>query len=261
MNKSAPENLFYFYLMGVSQMINVAIFDYGGTLVRSREPWDKVKPRAVQATYKVFLERGLKIPPDDFISREASLFNELGKVETEESRDIPDSEKYDRFVADLFPDQQDSWKKETSRRATEAFWRVVVENYAVRDDAYYTLERLKTMGFRMAVISNHHNHEALLSHLNLIGLDRFFFPILSSCQFSFRKPDPRIFKVCLDKLEVRPENAAYIGDTPNIDVKGAKLTGMKSILIRDSHIDAEKTDEPDRMISNLNELPDLLLEL
>lgn len=46
------------------------------------------------------------------------------------------------------------------------------------------------------------------------------------------KPDPRIFQLALDALEVDdPANAWYVGDIPGIDMVGAQGAGMRAICM------------------------------
>jgi FMN phosphatase YigB (HAD superfamily) len=60
---------------------------------------------------------------------------------------------------------------------------------------------------------------------------------------------------------VKSSNAVYVGDTPDIDVVGAKLAGMKSVLIRDPLKEGETFAMPDRIISNLSELISVIPQL
>jgi FMN phosphatase YigB (HAD superfamily) len=174
-------------------MITAVIFDYGGTLVYPRDSWERIKPRAVYETYKALYDNGLKMSLEEFISFEESFFDEYSKLEAEEKMDVPDIEKYGKLVEQLFPEKSREWWESLAKTITAVFWSVVINNYDVRTDAHQTLETLRSREFKMAIISNHHNHEALVGHLKGMGLDGFFFPIISSCQFPFKKPDSRIF--------------------------------------------------------------------
>jgi FMN phosphatase YigB (HAD superfamily) len=45
------------------------------------------------------------------------------------------------------------------------------------------------------------------------------------------KPDPRIFRIALDALDLGPEDVWYVGDMPGIDVVGARRAGIRPFLI------------------------------
>jgi putative hydrolase of the HAD superfamily len=55
--------------------------------------------------------------------------------------------------------------------------------------------------------------------------------VIDSGAVGVQKPDPRIFHLALDALDVRPEHALYVGDMPAIDVIGARKAGIRPVLM------------------------------
>lgn len=55
--------------------------------------------------------------------------------------------------------------------------------------------------------------------------------IVDSGAVGVEKPDPRIFKIALDALDAAPERAWYVGDTPVVDVVGARRAGIHPVLV------------------------------
>jgi putative hydrolase of the HAD superfamily len=51
----------------------------------------------------------------------------------------------------------------------------------------------------------------------------------SSC--GLRKPDPRIYGLALDQLDVPPSSAVFVGDGANDELAGAERVGMRAILV------------------------------
>lgn len=45
------------------------------------------------------------------------------------------------------------------------------------------------------------------------------------------KPNPKIFKIALEKANCKPKESLYIGDIYDIDILGANSVGMQAILI------------------------------
>lgn len=64
--------------------------------------------------------------------------------------------------------------------------------------------------------------------------------VLDSGVVGISKPDPRIFELALDALQVAPERTIHVGDTPAADVAGALAAGIRPVLIDpyDLHADA-----------------------
>ena len=65
------------------------------------------------------------------------------------------------------------------------------------------------------------------------------------------KPHESIFRVVLERLDVRPEHAAMVGDSVEDDVEGARALGMRAFLL--DRLDQFR-NVPDRL-PNLLALP------
>ena len=71
-------------------MITGAIFDYGGTLVSQRVPFELMLPKAIRATYRTFAREGLKSAFEEFAALDRSVFRKFTEAESMEAIDIPD---------------------------------------------------------------------------------------------------------------------------------------------------------------------------
>lgn len=104
------------------------------------------------------------------------------------------------------------------------------------------LDRLRAEGYRLGVISN--SNGSVRSILEETGLARRLDFILDSAVVGVEKPDPRIFKMALEKAEVSPEEAAYVGDLYSVDVLGSRRVGMTAVLLDPGgmwrHVDCPK---------------------
>ncbi len=65
--------------------------------------------------------------------------------------------------------------------------------------------------------------------------------VIDSGEVGVMKPDPRIFHIALEALEVEPADAWYIGDMPAFDVVGARRAGLRPFLMDPLglHLDAD----------------------
>lgn len=150
-------------------------------------------------------------------------------------------------------------------QANGAFWGTITGNLALRDGARASLKSLKSMGLRMAVVSNHHNPESLTEHLSSLRISTYFSHILASSQMRYRKPDPRILRKSLSMLKSSRHEAVFVGDSPEFDVEGAKRAGTRSILIvndaSDENANNPSRAEPDFVIHELDEVPKIVSSL
>ena len=91
------------------------------------------------------------------------------------------------------------------------------------------------------------------------GLATFFDVIMLSCDFGIRKPAPEILLEATKKMNLMPENCAYVGDRPDWDVVAARKAGFGcTVILRNQfkplpdQISSDQT--PDHFIDNLREL-------
>lgn len=89
---------------------------------------------------------------------------------------------------------------------------------------------LKEAGFRVAAISNTEDGR-LAELLELVGIAHHFDLLIDSHLVNLRKPDPAIFRLALEQLNLAPHEAVYVGDSYGHDVLGAERAGMRAILI------------------------------
>ena len=101
-------------------------------------------------------------------------------------------------------------------------------------EARETLATLRSRGYRLGLVSNTPwgTPEYLWrGQLERFDLDAFFEVIHFSSDVGFRKPDPRIFRLTLEGLRVRPQAALFVGDEPEADIVGARGAGLASAWI------------------------------
>ena len=65
--------------------------------------------------------------------------------------------------------------------------------------------------------------------LRICGLEEFVDALVVSEEVGVSKPDPAIFRVALDRLHVRAEEAVMVGDSWAADVEGALGAGIHAI--------------------------------
>lgn len=122
-------------------------------------------------------------------------------------------------------------------------------------DAFPTLIELKKREMPLGVISNSDgNLEEVLRHL---GLSKYLDVIVDSAAVGMRKPDPRIFEFAVREAKVKPDTTLFIGDSYEIDVKGAQNAGLQAVLFDPSN---QATYEDCCIINRLKEVPGLFAD-
>jgi len=65
------------------------------------------------------------------------------------------------------------------------------------------------------------------------GIESFFDEIIVSGAERVAKPDPRIYRIALERLDCEPEEAVFVDDDPD-NVAGAEKVGIRAIRFDDS---------------------------
>lgn len=107
------------------------------------------------------------------------------------------------------------------REAT--LWRVV------RPGTFEALEKLKSAGIRLGIVSNAEGQVA--DDAKRFGLAPYFDVIIDSHLVGVAKPDPRIFRIAMEQMDIGPDETLYAGDIYSIDMLGAKAAGIDGRLI------------------------------
>lgn len=112
--------------------------------------------------------------------------------------------------------------------------------------------------FRLGVVAN--QHPPVAEALAEYGVAELFDTIVISEAVGLFKPDPAIFRLGLDNLGVTPDEAIFVGDRPDNDVKPAKALGMCTIRFKRGnqyvYYNPTSTDmTADATVTDVEELP------
>ncbi len=98
-------------------------------------------------------------------------------------------------------------------------------------EALQVTERLgpAAAGYRLGVVSN--SDGSVAETLVAAGLGGRFEVIVDSGVVGVEKPDPKIFRLALERAGTSPERVAFVGDSYTADYLGASAAGWRSVLL------------------------------
>jgi HAD superfamily hydrolase (TIGR01509 family) len=172
-------------------------------------------------------------------------------------RSAPD-EKRGRQYFDLVLDKAGVPASEARTKALDALRAYHAQHNLweiIPSDVIPALERLKTLGLRIAVVSN--SNGTLCAHFERIGLSRSVDCVVDSAEVGIEKPDPEIFERTLARLGARRETTVHVGDLYNVDVVGARAAGLRAVLL--DPLDLYEGESCER-VRSLDELATLLAD-
>lgn len=89
------------------------------------------------------------------------------------------------------------------------------------------LEELKEQNIKIGLISNCFSEEADVIRRSILA--PYFDAMCLSYELGMRKPQPEIYKVCVDKLGVEPQECLYVGDGGSSELEAARGCGMEAV--------------------------------
>lgn len=101
--------------------------------------------------------------------------------------------------------------------------------FSVYPEVEEVLAALRARGARLAVVSNW--DVSLHDVLVRLGLRPLLDAVLTSAEEGVAKPDPELFHRALARLGARPGEAVHVGDSPALDLAGARAAGIEGVLL------------------------------
>lgn len=240
--------------------MKAVIFDLGHTLIDYHSDWKEPEAWAVSRTYKLIEGRKGRVPREsDFMEELHRLLEAARQKRKREMVEVP-LESILEECLHRFECEHDPGLME---RSLEIFYEALLEHrrliVGVREmltalDGKYSLGLISDVAW------------GLPSHFPLrdmrhYAIDRFFDDMVFSTDVGLRKPNPRIFEISLKKLGVRKEEAIYIGNSLQADIRGAMSAGIRSVLKRSKYYFPDESIVPDASIDDWSNLGSVLSSL
>lgn len=203
------------------------LFDLGNTLAAYYHS-EQFRPLLEAAIRDLATElRSLDLSRIPFDTALASAL--AANKEAPDHRFTPMADRFERIFQVSLADNS-----QLARRLCEVFLRPIFDIGHVYDDSLPVLERLRSAGHPLAIVSNApwgSPPSLWRDELKRLGLASAVDTIVLCGDVGWRKPAPEIFRSAASKLDRRPEDCIFVGDDLRWDVSGSQAVGMKPVLI------------------------------
>jgi len=151
----------------------------------------------------------------------------------------------------------DAVMKALSAHAGREWPRVLREHGKVFEGLAQTLDAMKRLGIKFGIVSG--ARPEVLDLLREDGILDRFDSIVLGADVSRRKPDPEGILKCLKVLDMTPDAAVYIGDTP-VDIQASRAAGVYAVGVLTGAGDSATLSMhwPDRLISSHARLAEII---
>lgn len=114
--------------------------------------------------------------------------------------------------------------------------------------AHAVLGELRRRGLKIGIVTNGWP-EAQTRCLQACRLLPLVDDVVISKSVSLSKPDPRIYQLALERLEVAASEAWFVGDSPRNDIWGPQQVGIRAAFLPTGH--ALQNETPDAILTDL----------
>jgi HAD superfamily hydrolase (TIGR01549 family) len=234
-------------------MIKAVMFDFGQTLVDSADAFRAAEKEAQSRLFSAMASRPGAPSRADFLDRYRRIRKEF-HLRSTFSRQAIWQAVYGYFNQKPDPERFETWENE--------YWERVGSRTSPFPETVQVLEKLSS-GYQLALVTNTQGQKSSGNHrLTLFPrLERFFRVIIVAGASGIPpKPAREPFQRCLEKLNVLPHEAIFVGDDWRIDVCGAKNAGIRPVWLQHHSVKRNwpVVDIDFPVIARLNDLFDLL---
>jgi putative hydrolase of the HAD superfamily len=234
-------------------LVKAILFDLFDTLLLLEDE-TIYYPQVLIKLYDSLVNNGIDVPFDDFqkvyFQVRERIYNEAFKTLKEHYF------SYRIFLTLKELGLSFKEKDEVITSATMAFADELKRYVKPDSNVNEVIKKLNTK-YKLGIITNFGIPKMVWDLLKRYQLRNFFNPVLISAEAKIRKPSPDLFRRALNILKAEPSHSVFIGDNPEMDIKGAKNVGMKTILIKRKSL-GDLDIIPDKIINSLEELLTIL---
>ena len=232
------------------KLIKGIIFDYGGTIDSRGVHWSEV-------IWDGYRETGVPVTKEQFRDSYVVAERELAKVR----HILPNDNFYDLLLKKMRIELQDLVQKGLLEGDIEPLAKQVAQYCydAARssiEEARPTLELL-SQHYPMVLVSNFYGN--VDSVLRDFDVRRYFKGVIESAVVGVRKPNPVIFKLGVDVLELPANEVLVVGDSLKKDILPAESLGCQVLWLKGKGWTAEEDAQTHPgTIKTLSEIPAIL---
>jgi len=230
--------------------VKAVLFDLGNTLVKDTAKGEVVKEIMLKGLWEELSREGINVTLGGLREALNESFREQSRA-----KGYLEELKVEEVFIKCFNKLGIPCSCHLSK-CINAYFGARVNTVTLYDDVIPTLEKLKSLKLKLGLISNALPDGKIV--YEALGLNKYFDIAIFSFEKGVKKPHPQLFEEALDSLGIGAEETIMVGDSLEADVLGARLTGIRAILIIRKWLRVSYSIIPDYIITDLRQLLELL---
>jgi putative hydrolase of the HAD superfamily len=232
--------------------VKAVITDYIGTLVTASY-YDMDDSQ--RTLHSALVDAGCETGLEEFLEAYTQAHEKYRAVRYEQFREVTNAvwvcEALNNLGCAVSPED------DRIKAALKIFFQRYMESLKLRPYAKKLLKRVKEH-YKLGLVSNFTYAPVVYTSLRNLGINHFFDAVVVSDENGWRKPHTKIFQDVLRKLQVKAEEAIFIGDNPLEDIEGAQRARLKTVFVSSQFFSLQDVDEsgqkPDFVVKGLDEV-------
>ncbi len=232
--------------------IKAVFTDYIGTLTNAKS---YTMQASMAKLHSALVDAGFRTEKEQFLEAYGKAHEKYRLVRFGELREVTNAVWVSETLCTLGHPVQAY--DERLKTALNAFFQDYIESLELRPHAEELLQKIKAT-CKLGLISNFTYAPVVRESMHRLGISGYFDAVMVSQECGWRKPHSKIFTDALAQLQVKAQEAVFVGDNPSEDIKGAKEAGMRTVFVQSQFFSLKDLQasgvKPDFVASDLWEI-------
>jgi FMN phosphatase YigB (HAD superfamily) len=152
------------------------------------------------------------------------------------------------------------------RRAVDIFYAPEMSAWRLHSGTLDMFQTLHAQQYKLAILANYNCDRVFQRIIDYLGLRPYLDLSLTSATVEYRKPDPQIFHLVLERWDVLPYEVVVVGDELRRDIQGGielgaltvQTTFPTSTQVQFDNESVTDTVTPDARVDDWSQLPAII---
>lgn len=249
------------------RLLQGVIFDFDDTLAYLTRPLEDLMADGARAAEAYMRSTGMDLLPADFWKQivEARRF---AQEKSDEEREEHIADDAMSFLLQFYGYPASRMDRDVLQRAVDIFYAPEMSAWRLQPGALAMLKAFQAAQYKVAIIANYNCDRVFQRTVDYLGIRPYLDLCLTSAAVEYRKPDPLIFNIVLERWDALPYEVVVVGDDLRRDIQGGIELGALTVQtafstagqVRFDNEQLATTVTADAVVDDLAQLPTIVQE-